>query len=295
MSVTTTNPATRPLVMIGMILGTLQLCQGQQWMRRKRVSPVLAIADLNPLSVLEQDEYRIMDRNLGIGGYHRPSHTSKTEKGDKSDKSEKEQKRSKESKSSKNSKMDDSFDFLSMDMSMSMGLPPTPTPPVPSPTPPVPSPTPPVPSPTSPIPSPTLPSTTAPVQDPTDAPQPSDAPVQDPTNVPDGSCATKPRADAMVDTLSTVTDSDTLTNLSTPQGMAYQWLLDTDPAQVDPCTYPTVQQRYALATMYYSTNGDDWAETSGWLTGANECMWFGISCGSDQVTDIALGTLICGM
>ena len=239
-------------------------------MRRKRVSPVLAIDDLNPFSVLEQDEYRMMDRKLGIGGYHRPN---KTEKGDKTDKSSKEHKSSKERKSSKHSKKRD-FDFLSMEMSMSIPPRPTPVPP--------------------PVPAPT----TAPVPDPTSPPQPqpTNAPVPDPTSAPvDGGCASMPRAEAMVDTLSSVTDSATLTNPSTPQGMAYQWLLDTDPAQIDPCTYPTVEQRYALTTMYYSTNGDDWTETSGWLTGANECMWFGVSCGSDQVTDIALGMFACSV
>ena len=274
MSVTTT---TRLLIAIGMILGTFQICLGQQWMRRKRASPVLAIDDLNPLSsLLEQDDYRIMDRNLGIGGYHRPSHTSKSEKSSKSDKSSKEYKSSKESKSSKSYKRDNSFDFFSLEMSMS--IPPRPTTPVP-----------PVPSPTS----PSTPTTPAPVQDPTSAPAPTNAPGPDPTTAPDSGCSSRPRAEAMVDTLSAVTDAAVLTNPSTPQGMAYRWLLDADPAQIDPCTYPTVEQRYALTTMYYSTNGDDWAETSGWLTGANECMWFGVSCGSDQVTDIALGTFAC--
>lgn len=94
----------------------------------------------------------------------------------------------------------------------------------------------------------------------------------------------------MADQLSTVTDSATLTNPSTPQGMAFRWLVDTDPAGVDPCTYPTVAQRYALTTFYYSTNGYNWTDSSGWLTESNECTWFGVTCGSDLVTEIDLGT-----
>jgi hypothetical protein len=281
---------TRSLVVIGMImLEAFQLSQGQQWTRRKRVSPVLAIEDLNPLSVLEQDEYSIMDRNLGIGGYHSPNYSIKS---NKSSKSGKEHKSTKKHKSSKHYRLDDGFDFFSMETSMSMSMrpPPTPTPPVPTPTLPVPSPT--SPSTTEPVPDPSSPPQSLPTDDP--QPLPTDAPpVTDPTDSPGGDCASQPRAEAMIDTLSAVTDSATLTNPSTPQGMAYQWLLDTDPAQIDPCTYPTLKQRYALTTMYYSTNGDDWTETSGWLTGANECMWFGVSCNSDLVSEITLGTFYC--
>jgi hypothetical protein len=93
----------------------------------------------------------------------------------------------------------------------------------------------------------------------------------------------------MADVLTAVTDSSVLEDPSTPQGLAYRWLLDTDEAQIDPCTYATVQQRYALATFYYSTNGDDWTNDAGWLTGANECMWFGVTCtGNDTVSSIIL-------
>ncbi|KAL3912425.1 MAG: hypothetical protein SGILL_006890, partial [Bacillariaceae sp.] len=220
---------TRSLVVIGMIMGTFQLCQGQQWMRRKRVSPLLAIDDFDqPLSsVLEKDEYRIMDRNLGIGGYHRPN--NKSEKGDKADKESKSDKSSKSSKSSKRQRSMDSFDFMSMTFCMSMD--PTPTPPNP---PPVPSPTPPAPTPPAPTPTPPGPTPTSPPQ-----PSPTDAPVPAPSNAPDGGCSSRPREEAMVDTLSGVTDPATLNNPSTPQGMAFRWLMDTDPAQVDPCTYPT--------------------------------------------------------
>lgn len=51
---------------------------------------------------------------------------------------------------------------------------------------------------------------------------------------------------------------------------------------------PRMISRYALATFYYSTNGDSWvrcgqestscAEEEEWLTGEDECNWFSIAC-----------------
>jgi hypothetical protein len=33
-------------------------------------------------------------------------------------------------------------------------------------------------------------------------------------------------------------------------------------------------QHYALATFYYSTNGDKWNNKSGWSSDADECKWY---------------------
>ena len=59
-------------------------------------------------------------------------------------------------------------------------------------------------------------------------------------------------------------------------------MLNRDPAQVDPCTYGTVEQRYALATFFYSTNGSGWDNSDGWLVESNECAWSGIKCDGDN-------------
>jgi hypothetical protein len=39
--------------------------------------------------------------------------------------------------------------------------------------------------------------------------------------------------------------------------------------------YPDVQkiQRYVLAVVYYSTNGDGWQKREGWLSDEDECTW----------------------
>ena len=32
------------------------------------------------------------------------------------------------------------------------------------------------------------------------------------------------------------------------------------------------EQRYAMAVLYFSLNGEDWGATN-WLSGASECYW----------------------
>ena len=91
--------------------------------------------------------------------------------------------------------------------------------------------------------------------------------------------------------LGEVTDPSGLNDPSTPQGMAFDWIVATDPAQVDPCSeIDAVQQRYAVVTFYYSTNGMDWVDSTGWLSGESECTWFGVICASSQVDTMSLGT-----
>jgi hypothetical protein len=66
-------------------------------------------------------------------------------------------------------------------------------------------------------------------------------------------------------------------------------LVNSDPANVDPCTYPTVLQRYVLVTFYYATNGDSWSEQTDWLSEQPECLWFGVGCNeNDAVTELQL-------
>jgi len=62
-----------------------------------------------------------------------------------------------------------------------------------------------------------------------------------------------------------------------PQVLAAQWLAK-DPFLT---TYSEDrrQQRFALATLYYSTDGDRWTDNTGWLAygEVNECDWFSSS------------------
>jgi hypothetical protein len=115
-------------------------------------------------------------------------------------------------------------------------------------------------------------------------------PTVAPTNL---LCAGISRSEAMLTLLSQVTDESLLQNPSTPQGVAYLWMLDGDPASIDPCTYATVEQRYGLATFFYSTGGDFWSFNTGWLSGMNECDWLGVNCeAGTAVVGLRLGTCV---
>jgi hypothetical protein len=61
-------------------------------------------------------------------------------------------------------------------------------------------------------------------------------------------------------------------NASSPQAKALTWL-QQDP-QFSEYELYRLYQRYALAVLYYSTNGDSWNWTSGWLSNDTECSWY---------------------
>ena len=110
-----------------------------------------------------------------------------------------------------------------------------------------------------------------------------------------GNCAGLSREEAFLSVLSTVTPSVILLVPATPQGVAFQWIVNENPTPIgpNPCDDPTATiQRYVLATLYYSTNGDEWIDTSNWLSSDTECVWAGVECDDTTraVTSIELGT-----
>ena len=56
-----------------------------------------------------------------------------------------------------------------------------------------------------------------------------------------------------------------------PQTKALKWLEES--SKDDLFGVQNYLQRYALATVYYSTNGDDWIDSRGWLSEEDECDW----------------------
>ena len=76
-------------------------------------------------------------------------------------------------------------------------------------------------------------------------------------------------------------------NTSTPQFQAAEWASNEAPDGVA-ANDPRMITRYALATFYFATNGDDWVRCGvgstncdvgqEWLTAENECDWFAITC-----------------
>jgi len=91
------------------------------------------------------------------------------------------------------------------------------------------------------------------------------------------------------------TEKELLDTPGSPQEDAFLWLeLDYLPSM----THEQLIQRYILAVLYFSTYGipsaytDEnfvWNVTTGWLTGQDECLWYGVGCNDiKEVTTIQL-------
>jgi Leucine-rich repeat (LRR) protein len=68
---------------------------------------------------------------------------------------------------------------------------------------------------------------------------------------------------------------DDLIGLNTPQFFAYDWLLN-DPG-LSEYSEQRILQRFTLATLYFSTDGDNWKRNDRWLSNENECLWYSAS------------------
>jgi hypothetical protein len=67
----------------------------------------------------------------------------------------------------------------------------------------------------------------------------------------------------------------------TPQAAAHNWLLEGDPKVADSTDFVLrMIHRFALATLYYSTGGNNtWVNNYGWLDrGLHECFWDRVTC-----------------
>lgn len=97
-------------------------------------------------------------------------------------------------------------------------------------------------------------------------------PLASPT-VPPPSTA-NPTADPVRESLINVWPSleEQFYNLLSPQYLAFQWLSGN--ANLESYTVKKQIQRFALATFYFSTNGDKWKQNDSWLTEEDECSWY---------------------
>ena len=88
-----------------------------------------------------------------------------------------------------------------------------------------------------------------------------------------------------------VPDPAALQDPNSPQYAAVSWLasdlaekgVNRRLQQLQVIEAVTVQQRYALATLYFATDGDNWADASyiegdPWLSPTNVCSWKGVIC-----------------
>jgi hypothetical protein len=96
--------------------------------------------------------------------------------------------------------------------------------------------------------------------------------------------------------------AESLTDPSSPQFLAADWVVNLDEFQAD-LEVDALTQRYLLAVFYFSTGGDEWEECSrsktcnvgfSWLDGTkSECLWHGVRCNTDkQVEKILIGNQV---
>lgn len=78
----------------------------------------------------------------------------------------------------------------------------------------------------------------------------------------------------LIDLLSPISfdDGDALETPFSPQNKAAIWLAGND--NLNSYSHHKKIQRYVLATLYYSTNGDEWDTNVGWLSDGDECDWW---------------------
>ncbi|CAB9500028.1 Leucine Rich Repeat [Seminavis robusta] len=65
-----------------------------------------------------------------------------------------------------------------------------------------------------------------------------------------------------------------MAQIDSPQAKAFQWIVEDQNLLM--LSDDRILQRYALATLYHATNGDEWALNDYWLNhNVHECQWFG--------------------
>jgi len=83
----------------------------------------------------------------------------------------------------------------------------------------------------------------------------------------------KERKDRIFDALVTVSGGSRLNDSSSDQYKAYHWLVDSDCSAHCLPDWRLIQ-RYVMALFYFSTNGDEWYNSSLFLTCLHECEWY---------------------
>ena len=68
-------------------------------------------------------------------------------------------------------------------------------------------------------------------------------------------------------------DCSPLLDTKTPQGKAFQWLVEDNELLAFYEDHKKMQ-RYTLAAIFFSLGGESWFDSSNWLTNADECLWF---------------------
>ena len=137
----------------------------------------------------------------------------------------------------------------------------------------------------------------------------SSAPSPSPMNQTCNGLTEEERVQQILALLDTLANPDEIRDVSTPQGKATTWIIEQDTLKACPDDTCAFVQRWSLAVIYYSTNGDDWFECSAnpnasdpcgtvrpfrgkdrFLSSVSECDWAGITCNTQGcVTEIVFG------
>ena len=73
-------------------------------------------------------------------------------------------------------------------------------------------------------------------------------------------------------------DCSRLVDAGSPTARAFDWLIDpTHNPDLQSLSDSKAITRFALATIFYSTNGESWVNKSNWLSAQDECTWFSSS------------------
>ena len=85
-----------------------------------------------------------------------------------------------------------------------------------------------------------------------------------------------------------ITPKAVLADPTTAQHAAFKWMLDDLDTSIiyvaESGTMDRIIQRYVLAVIYHSTGGSSgtWTTEELWMTGEDECTWFGVECGANE-------------
>ena len=103
----------------------------------------------------------------------------------------------------------------------------------------------------------------------------------------DGTSLTSLTADDVKSIIAKLTpDADILSNPDSPQAKAMTWALE-DRKRYNVEVPVRAGVRYALATLYFATNGDNWLNNTRWMSG-HECLWNGVYCDLDANNVISI-------
>lgn len=106
------------------------------------------------------------------------------------------------------------------------------------------------------------------------------------TTAPSAAPRNEERFNDLVQVIKTISDEVTLRDSASPQSQTLEWLSFQDPDQLE-ISDDELEQRYLLALFYFAMTGDNWFDSSSFLTAGNSCNWKGITCDSGSASDSA--------